>query len=362
MLHSMSKKALSLAMVATLSMGVLAGCGGATQPKEGDKAKDTPGTPQVSNLTGAGSSFDYPFFSKAFHTYGQPKNLQVNYQSIGSGGGIKQFTEQTVDFGATDVPMNDKELEAASKTGGEVVQVPVALGATVIAYNIPEVKDKLKFTPEIIAGIYLGKIKNWNDAAIAKENPGVKLPNQPITVVHRSDGSGTTYIFTDYLSSASKDWKDQVGKGKDVKWPAGVGGKGNEGVAGQVQKTPYSIGYVELAYAIQTKMSYGTVKNKEGKFVEATLDSTTAAASQFPNVTPKEFSIVNAPGADSYPISGYSWVVIFKNQKDQAKGQTIVELFDWVVTKGQEEAKALNYAPLPDNVQKKAQETLKTIK
>lgn len=361
MLNSMSKKALSLAMIATLSMGVLAGCGGATQPKQEEK-KEPAAAPQVSSLTGAGSSFDYPFFSKAFHTYGQPINLQVNYQSIGSGGGIKQFTEQTVDFGATDVPMNDKELDAASKTGGEVVQIPVALGATVIAYNIPEVKDKLKFTPELIAGIYLGKIKNWNDPAIVKENPDAKLPNQPITVVHRSDGSGTTYIFTDYLSAVSKDWKDQVGKGKDVKWPAGVGSKGNEGVAGQVQKTPYSIGYVELAYAIQTKMSYGLVKNKDGKFVEPTLASTTAAAAQFPNVTPKEFSIVNASGADSYPISGYSWVVIFKNQKDQAKGQTLVKLFDWVVTKGQEEAKALNYAPLPDNVQKKAQETLKTIK
>ncbi|WP_285719153.1 phosphate ABC transporter substrate-binding protein PstS [Pelosinus sp. IPA-1] len=350
------KKAISIVGVIVLAAGLLAGCGGG-------KAVPKPGQDniQTSNLTGAGSTFVYPFFSKAFNTYGGQNSLQVNYQSIGSGGGIQQFTQRTVDFGASDVPMNDKELEAASKTGGEVVQIPVTLGAEVIAYNLPEVREQLKFTPEVIADIYLGKIKNWNDPAIVKENPNVALPNQPITVVHRSDGSGTTYIFTDYLSSVSKEWEGKVGRGKDVKWPAGVGAKGNEGVAGQVLQTPYTIGYVELAYAMQTNMSYGLLKNKEGRFVVPSLEGATAAAAQLPEVTAKQFSIVNAPGADSYPIAGYAWVLLFKDQKDTTKRTTLVKLFEWVVTQGQNDARSLYYAPLPESVQKKSIEALKSV-
>jgi phosphate transport system substrate-binding protein len=356
-----SKNLIGLAVITTLGVGVLAGCG--SSGNTGSSSTPTPSAIQSGSagLTGAGSTFVYPFFSKAFNTYGGQNNLQVNYQSIGSGGGIKQFTEQTVDFGATDVPMNGKELAAAAKTVGDVVQIPDTLGAEVIAYNLPDVKDQLKFTPEILSEIYLGQIKTWNDPKIAKANPNISLPNQPITVVHRSDGSGTTYIFTDYLSSVNKDWESKVGKGKDVKWPVGVGAKGNEGVAGQVLKTPNSIGFVELAYALQTKMTYALMQNKDGKFVSPSLEGATAAASQFPDVTPEKFSIVNAPGSDSYPISGYSWALIAKNQKDQAKGTSLVKLFDWVVTKGQDDAKTLNYAPLPDNVQKKAEESLKTV-
>lgn len=363
MLTNIRKKAFSLAAITVLSSSILAACGGGSiqvnKPNQEDKnPKNTQSVP----LTGAGSTFVYPFFSKAFNTYGQKNNLQVNYQSIGSGGGIKQFTEQTIDFGASDVPMNDTELEKASNKGGEVVQVPATLGVEAMAYNIPEVKEKLKFTPEVIVDIFLGKIKKWNDPQIQKENPKVKLPEQPITVVHRSDGSGTTYIFTDYLNSVSKEWADKVGKGKDVKWPTGVGAKGNEGVAGQILKTPYTFGYVELAYAKQTKMNYGLIKNKDGHYVDATLEGATAAAAQLPDVNSKQFSIVNAPGKDSYPIAGYTWALLYKNPKDAAKGKSIVDMFKWVVTEGQKDAKPLDYAPLPENVQKKAIETLNSIK
>ena len=364
MLKTIGKKAVILVMAATLGASLLAGCSGSNNKvvtKPSQEGAATSSSSQVTSLTGAGATFVYPFFSKAFNTYGGQNNLQVNYQSIGSGGGIKQFTAQTVDFGASDVPMNEKELAAAAKTGGEVVQFPVTLGAEAITYNIPEVKEQLKFTPQVLADIFLGKIKNWNDPAIVKDNPNASLPNQPIVVVHRSDGSGTTFIFTDYLSSVSEEWKSKVGKAKDVKWPVGVGAKGNEGVAGQVLKTPYAIGYNELAYAIQTNMTYGLLMNKDGKFVAPSLESATAAAGQLPDVSPKQFSIVNAPGADSYPIAGYSWVLLYKNQTDSAKGTSLVKLFEWVVTQGQDDAKSLNYAPLPENVRSKAIETLKTV-
>ena len=364
MFNVITKKAAGIAAITLLSSSLLAACGNATQTdkKPSQEAEKPKTTQTVSSLTGAGSTFVYPFFSKAFNTYGGKNNLQVNYQSIGSGGGIQQFTAQTVDFGATDVPMNDTELAAAAKTGGEVVQFPVTLGAEVVAYNVPEVQDKLKLTSDVLANIFLGKIKKWNDSKIKEENPNAKLPDQPITVVHRSDGSGTTYIFTDYLSSVSKEWADQVGKAKDVKWLTGVGAKGNEGVAGQVLKTPYTIGYVELAYAKQTKMTYAQLQNKDGNYVDATLEGATAAAAQLPDVDPKNFSIVNAPGKDSYPIAGYTWALLYKSPKDQAKGKAMVDMFKWVVKDGQQDAKSLDYAPLPKNVQQKAAETLSTIK
>lgn len=343
------KRWVALFTVGILGVFLLAGCG--ANSKESKSESSGTGTSQaVSRLTGAGSTFVYPFFSKAFHKYEQEHKLQVNYQSIGSGGGIQQFTQQTVDFGATDVPMNRNELAAAAKTGGEVVQIPVTLGATAIAYNIPGVSEQLKFTPEIIAKIYFGQIKKWNSPEIAAVNPGVKLPDLPIVVVHRSDGSGTTYIFTDYLSNISDAWKQKVGTGKSVNWPVGVGAKGNEGVAGQIRQTPGAIGYVELAYALETNMAYGYLKNKDGKFVLPSLESVTAAAAQVPNVNAENFSIVNAPGADSYPISGYVWVTLWKDQKDAARGKKLVDLMKWVVTDGQKIASSLHYAPLPQNI------------
>ena len=306
-------------------------------------------------ITGAGSSFDKPFFTKAFYEYSQKhSDVTVNYQPIGSGGGIKQFSAGLVDFGATDVPMNDKEAKTAEAFGGPVVTFPVALGAAAMGFNLEGVSS-LKLSSRALSDIFLGKVKTWNDPEIASLNPGVKLPSQNITVAHRSDGSGTTYIFTDYLSSISPEWKSKVGKGKSVNWPVGVGGKGNDGVASVITKTPGAIGYVELAYVLQTKMTAAQVQNKDGKFVSPSLDSAKAAAGQFPNVSAQNFSIVNAAGADSYPITGYSWGLIYQKPKDAARAKAMVDLFKWLVTDAQGSvASSLSYAPLPDNVQTNA--------
>ena len=312
-------------------------------------------------LNGAGATFPYPMYSKWFSEYNKlHSDIQFNYQSIGSGGGIRQVLAATVDFGATDGPMTDEQLAQAKS---KILHIPTVLGADVPAYNIPGVTEELKFTPELLANIFLGKITSWNDAAIAKANPGVNLPNQPIIVIHRSDGSGTTYIWTDYLSKVSSDWKNQVGKGTSVKWPVGLGGKGNEGVAGMIRQMQGSIGYVELIYAVQNHIAYGSVKNAGGQFVKASLDSVTAAAASVKNM-PADFrvSITNAPGKDAYPISSFTWLLIPTPSKDAAKGKIIADFLNWMVEDGQKMTADLSYAPLPESVVAKVKETIKQVK
>lgn len=303
-------------------------------------------------LTGAGSTFDYPFFSKAFYEYSQQRSdVTVNYQSIGSGGGIQQFIAKTVDFGASDVPMNAEELKLAQ---GPVLQVPVTLGGAAMGYNLPGIAKGLRLTRQLIAEIFLGKVTKWNDPAIVKVNPSITLPDMPITVVHRSDGSGTTYIFTDFLSSVAPEWKQKVGTGKSVQWPVGLGGKGNEGVAGQVRQTPGAIGYIELAYVLENEMTYAQVENKSGAFVYPSIETVADAAASKPEVSATDFSIVDASGANSYPISGYSWIMLYEKPSDAARAKLVKQTLEWLVTKGQSVAKSVDYVPLPDNVQKQA--------
>jgi phosphate transport system substrate-binding protein len=311
-------------------------------------------------LNGAGATFPYPIYSKWFNQYHQEHpDIEINYQSIGSGGGIRQVTAGTVDFGASDGPMSDEQLAAAKF---RIIHLPTVLGSVVPAYNIPGFKGELKFTPDIIAGIYLGKIASWNDAAIAKANPGISLPNQPIIVVHRSDGSGTTYIFTDYLSKVSAEWRDGVGKGTSVKWPTGLGAKGNEGVAGMVRQMEGAFGYVELIYALQNNISFGPVKNAAGNFVKASLESTTASAASV-KAMPADFrvSITNAPGKDAYPIASFTWLLVPADWKDKTKQKVIVDFLSWMLEQGQTMTADLNYAPLPDAVKQKEREAIKTI-
>jgi phosphate transport system substrate-binding protein len=313
----------------------------------------------ATQLTGAGSSFDYPLFSKAFYAYNQAhSDITINYQSIGSGGGIQQFTQKTVDFGASDVPMNADELKRAADP---VIQVPVALGGVVVAYNLPNVPDGLRLSRQLVADIFIGKITNWNDGAIAKLNPGAKLPNIPIIVVHRSDGSGTTYIFTDFLSTVSSEWKSKVGTGKSVTWQASsaVGGKGNEGVAGQITNSPGAIGYVELAYALENHMDTAAIQNKAGKWTNCSIASVRAAAASKPTVSATSFSIVDSAGAGSYPIAGYSWVMVYKNYPDKGRAKQLHDVLEWLVGgEAQGIAGSLKYVPLPDNVQGTAKHAL----
>lgn len=316
----------------------------------------------ATQLTGAGSSFDFPFFSKAFYIYNQKRpDVTVNYQSIGSGGGIQQFTAKNVDFGATDVPMNAEELARAKQP---VLQIPVTLGGAAIAYNLPGVTATIKLTRQVLADIYLGKILKWNDPQIAKLNGGVKLPDTSIVVVHRSDGSGTSYIFTDFLSHVSPEWKSKVGTGKSVSWPApsSVGAKGNEGVAGQVRSTPGAIGYVELAYVLENHMPAATLQNRAGKWVTCSPETVAAAAATKPKVSPTDFSIVDSPGANSYPVSGYSWIVVYKDQSDKNRAKVLYDVLAWLVgPSGQSNAKSVNYVPLPTNVQNAASSTLRQM-
>ena len=312
-------------------------------------------------VNGAGATFPYPIYSKWFSEYHKlHPEVEINYQSIGSGGGIRQVTAGTVDFGASDMPMTDKQLQEA-KT--KILNIPTVLGADVPAYNIPGVTGELKFTPEALAGIFLGKISKWNDNAIASVNPGVNLPNQDIIVVHRSDGSGTTFIWTDYLSKVSSEWKSQAGADTSVKWPVGLGGKGNEGVAGNIRQLSGAIGYVELIYAVQNKIPYGSVRNSSGAFVKASLESVTAAAASAPKM-PADFrvSITNAPGKDAYPISSFTWLLIPAQSKDPAKGKILADFLNWMVNDGQKMTAALSYAPLPENVAAKVKEAIKQVK
>ncbi len=311
-------------------------------------------------LNGAGATFPYPMYSKWFSEYNKlHPDVQINYQSIGSGGGIRQVLNGTVDFGASDGPMSDEQL-AQSKT--KILHIPTVMGAVVPAYNVPGISGEIKFTPEALAGIFLGKITNWNDPALAKVNPGVNFPNQPIIVIYRSDGSGTTFIFTDYLSKISKDWSNTVGKGTSVKWQIGMGGKGNEGVAGQVRQLQGSIGYVELIYAVQNNIAYGSVRNAAGNFVKASLDGVTEAAASA-KAMPADFrvSITNAPGKTAYPISSFTWLLIPTPARDPKKGKIIADFLDWMVTDGQKMTSQLSYAPLPESVAEKVKAAIKQI-
>ncbi len=312
-------------------------------------------------LNGAGATFPYPMYSKWFSMYGSvDPSCRFNYQSIGSGGGIKQITEQTVDFGASDGPMTNEQLKAAP---GHIMHVPTVMGAVVLTYNVEGVKTGLKLTPQILADIFLGRIVKWNDPALVKENPGVDLPARDIIVVHRSDGSGTSYIFTDYLSKVSQTWLDRVGRGTSVSWPVGLGGKGNEGVTGLVKQTPYSIGYVELIYALSNQLPYATMQNKDGKWVVASLESVTEAAAGAAANMPDDFrvSITDAEGAGAYPISGMTWLLVYEKQQDAQKGAKLVKFLDWMLTDGQKSASELHYAPLPPTVATKVRASLAKI-
>lgn len=313
------------------------------------------------NLNGAGATFPNPIYQKWFSEYHNAhQDIQINYQSIGSGGGIKQLQTGTVDFGASDGPMTDEQL---AQTPQKVFHIPTVLGAVVPTYNIEGVRGELKFAPDVLADIYLGKIKKWNDPRLAKANPGVKFPDEDIAVIHRSDGSGTTYIFTDFLSKVSPEWKDKVGKNTSVNWPVGLGGKGNEGVSGMVKQTEGSIGYVELIYALSNKMPYGSVQNAAGVFVKASLESVTAAAGSVKEM-PDDFrvSITNAPGKNAYPISSFTWLLVPAEWSDATKEKAFVDFLNWMVDKGQTMTEQLAYAPLPKNVAAKVKARIKEVK
>jgi len=321
-------------------------------------------TAVAQELTGAGSSFAAPLYNRWASDYAAKTKIRVNYQSIGSGGGIRQFSEMTVDFGGTDGPMTDDQMSKAK--GGPVLHVPVAMGAAVLVYNVPGVTTELRMNGPVIAGIFLGKITRWNDAAIKGINPGIALPNQDILVVHRSDGSGTTYMFTDYLTAVSPEWAEAVGKGGDVKWPVGIGGKGSDGVTGQVKQLPGSIGYVELTYARQNKLGYALVRNAAGNFVKPSIASVTAAAAGIakglPASTDYRISIVNAPGQDAYPISSMTWALVYRHQSDRAKGKMLVDFLRYGLSQGQQAAEQLDYAPLPAPIVKQLEKRLDAVK
>ncbi|HUM05913.1 MAG TPA: phosphate ABC transporter substrate-binding protein PstS [Terriglobales bacterium] len=315
---------------------------------------------QTTTLNGAGATFPYPMYSKWFNEYNKlHSDVQINYQSIGSGGGIRQVLAQTVDFGASDGPMTDEQLSQAKV---KILHIPTVLGAVVPAYNVPGVSGEIKFTPQVLADIFLGKITSWDNAAIAKANPGVKFPNTPIIVIHRSDGSGTTFIFTDYLSKVSKEWETTVGKGTSVKWPIGLGGKGNEGVAGQVRQLQGAIGYVELIYAVQNSIPYGSVQNAAGTFLKASLDGVTEAAASVKSM-PADFrvSITNAPGKTAYPISSFTWLLIPVQAKDPKNGKILADFLNWMVGDGQKMTTQLAYAPLPETVVEKVKAAIKQV-
>ena len=324
----------------------------------------SPTTSESVDLTGAGATFPYPLYSRWFSEYAQETGIKINYQSIGSGGGIRQLSEGTVDFGASDSPMSDAEMAKAK--GGPIIHIPTVLDAVVITYNVPGLSAPLNLTGKAIADVFSGKITKWNDARLASLNAGVKLPATDILVVHRSDGSGTTYIFTDYLSKAVPAWNSTVGKGKEVKWPVGLGAKGNEAVAGQVKQTPGAIGYVELAYAKQNNLPTAAIENKSGKAIVPSVSAVTAAAAgaaqTLPANTDYRISIVDAPGAESYPISSFTWILVYQNQSDAVKGKKVVDFLNWALTKGEADAAALDYAPLPSEMASKVKEKIAAVR
>jgi phosphate transport system substrate-binding protein len=344
-------------MVALCALVLATACGG----DAGRTDSATGGVSSGVDLNGAGATFPQPIYNKWFSDYATQKGIKINYQSIGSGGGIRQFTEQTVDFGASDSPMTDSEIARAK--GGPVMHIPTVLGAVVVTYNLPEVTRPLRLTGETIADIFLGRITRWNDARIASLNPGVQLLASDIIVVHRSDGSGTTFVFSDYLASVSPAWATAPGRGKELNWPTGIGAKGNEGVSGQVKQTPGSIGYVELAYAKQNRLAYAHVRNAAGQFAEPTIESITAAAAgaSLPPDTDYRVSIVNAKGADAYPISSFTWLLVYRNPRDTVKARKLTDFLRWALTEGEKSAAALDYAPLPDELSKRLVARLDSI-
>jgi phosphate transport system substrate-binding protein len=333
----------------TFGLALLAlACGGSDRPRTESGDSTTASATGSTTLTGAGATFPNPIYTKWFDAYAKKTGVRVNYQSIGSGGGIRQFTEGTVDFGASDGPMNDEQIAAIN---GNVLHIPTVIGAVVVTYNLPELATtKLKLDSKTIADIYLGRLTKWNDQRLAQLNPGVKLPDRDIIVVHRSDGSGTTYVFVDYMSKVSPEWKKQVGTATSVNWPVGLGGKGNEGVTQQVKQTEGAVGYVELIYAISNKLPYASVKNLAGNYVDPTLHTATAAAAGI-NLKPDtdfRVSITNAPGAEAYPISSFTWLLIRKEGQDPTKAKAIWNFVDWMTgPEAQRMAADLHYAPLP---------------
>jgi phosphate transport system substrate-binding protein len=321
----------------------------------------TPGSGGAVSLQGAGATFPNPLYQKWVSEYGKVHaNMHIDYQSIGSGGGIKQIQAQTVDFGASDAPMSDADLKAAP---GELLHIPTVLGAVVVTYNVPSVTQPLHLSSETIADIFLGKIKKWDDQHIKQDNPGVSLPATDITVVYRAEASGTSFVFTDYLSKVSPEWKEKVGADKSPKWPVGQGGKGNEGVTGQIKNQPNTIGYVELAYAAQNKLPAALIKNASGKFVEATIDAVTAAAAASSAQTPDDLRVLitNAAGDNAYPISSYTYVLVYKEQKNADKGKALVDFLWWGIHDGEQFAKDLQYAPLPADIVKRAEAKINSI-
>ena len=347
--------------LAMLGIGLLSACGGENKTAAGDSTKAA--SSGAVDLTGAGATFPNPIYGKWFSDYAAATGVKINYQSIGSGGRIKQIQEGTVDFGASDAPMSDAELQNAK--GGKVLHFPTVLGADVITYNLPDTTIHLRLTGEAISSIFRGDIKKWNDPRLASLNPGAKLPNQDVLVVHRSEGSGTTYIFTDYLSTVSPAWAKGPGRGKDVAWPVGLGGKGTEGVAGQVKQTPGSVGYVELAYAKQNQLPVALVQNANGKFVEPTIASISAAAegaiSKLGPDTDYRLTVVNAAGDASYPISSMTWLLVYERQPDATKGKKLVDFMRWMYTTGQQSAPSLDYAPLPPSLAERLTARLASI-
>lgn len=312
-------------------------------------------------LNGMGATFPYPLYQKWMSEYGKINpNARIDYNSQGSGAGVQGILKQTVDFGASDGPMTDAELKTASS---EILHIPTVLGAVVLTYNLPGVSQPLRFSPEVIADIFLGKIKKWNDERMRRDNEGVNLPDTNITVVHRSDGSGTSDVFTDYLSKVSPEWKEKVGRNKSPQWPTGIGGKGNEGVTGQIKNTPNTIGYVELAYAVQNKLPVAPIKNRAGNFVEPSLDAVTAAAAETVDSIPEDLraSITDAGGAGVYPISSYTYILVYKDQKDAVKGKLLVDFLWWGIHDGEKFAKDLQYAPLPEEIVKRAEAKINSI-
>ncbi len=310
------------------------------------------------SLNAAGATFPYPIYSKWFNEFAKAHGVQINYQSIGSGGGIRQLQSGTVDFGASDMPLNDQQLKDMGKP---IIQFPTVLGSVVPAYNVPGVTGEIKFTPEALAGIYLGKITKWNDHALTSVNPGLKLPSQDIVVVHRSDGSGTTFVWTDYLSKISPEWKSGVGSNTSVKWPVGLGGKGNEGVAGVISQQPGALGYVELIYALQNKIPFGLVKNASGVFIKASLDSTTKAAAGTKMPPDFRVSITNASGKDAYPISSFTYLLVPTKWQDQTKKKAVVQFLTWMLDKGEAMVTQLDYAPLPQQVKQMERAKIKQL-
>jgi phosphate transport system substrate-binding protein len=315
------------------------------------------------DLTGAGATFPAPIYSKWFADYATKSGVKINYQPIGSGGGIRQLSEGTVDFGASDSPMSDAEI---AKAKGPVLHIPTVLGAVAITYNVPGVTTQLKLTGDILADMFAGKITKWNDARLAALNAGVKLPPADILIVHRTDGSGTTFVFTDYLTTVSKTWAAGPGRGKEVAWPVGLGGKGNDGVAGQVKQTPGGVGYVELAYAKQNNLPFAAIQNAAGKFVEPSVAGATAAAAgvaaKLPPATDYRLSIVNAAGAEAYPISSFTWILVYQHQDDATKSKKLIDFLHWALTEGETEAPALYYAPIPSSMATQLLQRLDSIK